>query len=169
MQILNIEASLSQGNLVAGRKLGLLYFVLATSLFIPQITIILLFASVEWDIQMIFSLVTANIMSLLFFAFLVFAIVKNNEHKKKVLLWLEDAIEVNAYSKNIGENRLGIQPKAVKIQVKFKINNKVYTRESTAKVFGGWEGYLGVYKKYADKEIKILYSQKHDQVLILKT
>lgn len=41
-------------------------------------------------------------------------------------------------------------------------------RESTARVYGGGEGYVGCFNKYADREVNILYSPKFDEVMILK-
>ncbi|GHV02932.1 hypothetical protein FACS1894211_15200 [Clostridia bacterium] len=74
-----------------------------------------------------------------------------------------------AYSSKIDEVRSVVwQPKAIKIQVRFKIAGQQHKKESTAKVLGGWKGYLGAYKKYADGEIRILYSPKYDEGLIVK-
>jgi hypothetical protein len=128
----------------------------------------LIIPQVEWDSLTIFGMVGGDIFSFAFLAVLIFIKNDNNKRRDKIILCLEDAIETTAKSVKIGEIRLGFQPKSVKIQVRFKVNGKTYIRESTAKVFGGWEGYLGVYKKYADREICILYSQKYDEVLILK-
>lgn len=168
MQMVNIDASLSHGNFLDKKQLTVLYIGLFVSLLLPLLAIILLITQIEWDGKMIFAMVVGNIMFISFFSVLVFIKIKNNKLKRKIMIWIKDAIEVKAYSKNIGENRLGIQPKAVKIQVRFKINDMAFTRESTAKAFGGQKGYLGTYKKYADREIDILYSPKYDEVLILK-
>jgi len=169
MKMSKIAASLSHGNFIAGKKMALLCFALIISLLSPLITIIMLIIpGVEWDRQIIITLSICNIMFISFFTVLVFIMVKNNKLKKKIIIWLEDAIEVRAYSRKTGENRLGIQPKATKIQVSFKVADTNIIRDSTGKVFGGCEGYLGTYTKYADRKINILYSQKHDQILILK-
>lgn len=168
MYITNIEVSLSHGNFLNKKQIIALYIGLIVSLFLPFLTIVLLITQFEWDGQMIFAMVVGDVIFLALFSILVLLIIENNKLRKKITLWIEDAIELKAYSKNIGENRLGIQPKAVKIQVRFKIQDQTFTRESTAKVFGGQKGYLGIYKKYSDREINILYSPKYDEVLILK-
>lgn len=168
MQISNIRASLSQGNFLDRKQFAILYSGMVALLLLPLLTVVLIIAPYEWDGQMVDAMVGGNFMFISVYAVYISIFVKNNKLRKKIILWLEDAIETKAYSKNIGENRLGFQPKATKIEVKFKVNNKIYTRESTAKVFGGWEGYQGVFTKYADREINILYSEKYDEVLILK-
>lgn len=168
MQISNIDASLSHGNFLGKKQFFVLYTAMITSLLLPLITIVMIAVQVKWDNQKIFALTVGNMIFLSFFAVLNFIMIKNNKLRKKIIIWLEDAIETTAYSKQMGENRLGAQPKAVKIQLKFKIDDITYRRDSTAKVFGGQKGYLGTYKKYADREISILYSKKYDEVLILK-
>jgi len=169
MQISNVGASLSQGKFLDKKQLYILYLGMIAFLLFPLITIIMQFIpQIEWDSQIIITMVGSDMMFLFFLSIYAFVLKKNNQLRKKIIIWLEDAIEINAYSKKIGENRLGFQPKAVKIQVTFMLNGKTYIRESTVKVFGGEKGYLGTYKKYADREIRILYSPKYDEVLILK-
>jgi len=132
------------------------------------IVFVIMIITAEWNIQIIITFILADTLSILFFALFILIKIKNNKLKEKIIIWLEDAIEVKAYSKKIGENRLGFQPKATKIQVKFKINGKSYIKDSTAKVLGSWAGYLGTFNKYADREINVLYSLKYDEVLIMK-
>ena len=123
---------------------------------------------VEFESIVIFVVVSGNILFVSLMSVAIYIKVKNDRLKKKILLWLEDAIETIAYSKKIGENRVGLPPKATKIRVRFAINGVTYKRESTAKIVGGQRGYLGTYNKYANREIRILYSPKYDEVLILK-
>lgn len=167
MQISNIDTTLNYGHLNTGKKQGSLYFSLVSMLLLPLLTILMLIIQVMWDSQMIFTMVVGDIMTLSFFAVFVYIIVKNNILKKKILLWLDDAVEIKAYSKKTDEYWLGLGI-ATKIQVKFVVADKTYIKESTAKTFGGRKGYLGCYSKYADREIRILYSPKYDEVLILK-
>jgi hypothetical protein len=171
MQISNIDASLSQGNFLCGKKLAVLLMGLFAMLLVPLISVIffvIMIITAEWSMEIVFVLVFGDVFFLSFFAVFVFLKLKNNKLKEKITMWLEDALEVKAYSKKIGENELGFQPKGTKIQVSFKIEGKPYIKDSTAKVFGGWEGYIGTFNKYADREIDILYSPRYDEVLILK-
>ncbi len=169
-QIENIDVSLSLGNILDKKQLCVLYLGIGISCCFPLLTLVMLcIPQVEWDIQVSVLMGLGNIFSVALLSVFVFIKCKDSRLKKQIAVWLEDAIEVKgAYSKQIDEKRLGFQPKAIKIQVKFCLDGKSYKRESTAKVFGGITGYVGCFNRYADKEINILYSQKHDEVLILK-
>jgi len=116
---------------------------------------------------MILYMVVTNIYLIALLSIFIFIKIQNIKHKGKIMIWLEDAIETTAYSKQVSQIWLGLR-KGVKIQVTFKINGKTYKRESTAKVIRGQKGHLVAYKKYVDREIRILYSEKYDEVLILK-
>lgn len=161
--------SLSQGNILDKKQRFWGYFGIVVSLLFPIITLILLFIpQVEWDMQLISLMSVCNLGTLTFISFLAFIFIKNKKLVIKVRPWLEDAVEIKAISKKIGENRLGIQPRATKIQIKFTWNGIQHRKESTAKVFGGMEGYVSWFNKYVDKEIAILYSPKYDEVMIIK-
>lgn len=102
---------------------------------------------------------------------LTILVVKNEKMRKNVYLWMDDAVLVNAFAKSVGEKKqLGIFP-SVKLQVNFTINGIFYSKESCSnhyKTKQFEEGYYYIWSKYADREIRILYSQKYDQVMILK-
>ena len=98
-------------------------------------------------------------------------VAKNEKLRDNVNLWLEDAVEVKAFSKKIGVMRAMGIVKGVRLQVDFVIDNIHYSRESTyydslSKKFKA--GYYVMWSKYADRQINILYSPKYDEVMILK-
>lgn len=67
---------------------------------------------------------------------------KNEKIRKEILLWIEDAIELKAYSKKIGIDNSSILFSTVKIQVDFDLEGVHYSRMSHAKHFGTkLEGY----------------------------
>ena len=168
MQNYNIVASLSQGNILSKKQSTILYIGILSCLFIPIITVVLLaIPQVIWDISMALTMTLANFMFISFLCVLVYVKIKNDNTKKKISIWLKDAVKLPAYSMLIGENRLGFQPKAAKIQVQFNFQNKKHYKESTAKVYGGQQGYLGTFSKFVNKNILILYSPKYDEVLII--
>jgi hypothetical protein len=173
MQISNIDVSLSLGQLLwKKQKKALWLFMIAPSL-LPLFTIVfavvLLINKIQWDGIIIFVMVSFNLIFLLLLILPIYIIIKDRKNKNKIKLWLDDAIETKAYSKKTGELKLLFLPKGIVIQVTFKINNKNYIKDSTVKVFGGGKAYLASFKKYADREISILYSPKYDEVLILKS
>ena len=169
MQSSEVEVSLSQGNFLSKKQLCLLYVSIAVCFIFPVITIILVaIPQVEWDNLMVFMITCSNLLFLFLGGILIYIKIKNDKIKKKINLWKEDSVELSAYVEQVDEYRIGIQPKAVKIRVRFQFGNRQYLRESSAKILGGRKGYLDVYKKYVDKKVRILYSIKYDEVLILK-
>ena len=110
----------------------------------------------------------ALIASLMPFLLLIL-IVKNEKKRKQVRLWLEDAVEVQAQSKEIGRIcRLGAFP-CVKLQIDFDIDGVHYRRFSeSVSQKGEAGGYYYIWRKYGDRRINILYSPKYDEVMVLK-
>lgn len=109
------------------------------------------------------------VFSLLPLLLLIF-ILKNERKRREVNLWLKDAIEVEAYSKSIGKKQLGIF-ECVRIQVDFYINGIHYSRVSDSNIYKekSFEGgYYYLWSKYSNRKIRILYSPKYDQVMVLK-
>lgn len=169
MKVNNIAVSLSLGQLLHKKHFVTLYLGMAISLLFPAITIALLFfPQIISDNQLLYALITGNIIFVSFFCVLVYVKVKDTKIKKTVTIWLEDAIQLQAHCKKVDQIMAGMQPKAVKIKVTFKLDDKVFSKVSTAKVFGGQSGYLGTFTKYADKDVVILYSPRYDEVLIVK-
>ena len=101
----------------------------------------------------------------------VFVILRRNEKIRKELnLWLDDAIEIKAYSKEIGDHIPSLLFPAAKIQVEFELNGDHYSFDSEGKQLWGENpaGYHRVWADYIDKEIDILYSPNYKQVMVLK-
>ena len=106
-------------------------------------------------------------------------------HKKKIRLWLADAVLLDAYcyrsfddpsimnmrwsavnqNDNMRRNSFG-----AKISVSFFYDNQQFVRRSGSKKQNTFlyqiDGYNAVYKKYVDLNIKILYSPRYDEVMI---
>lgn len=98
-------------------------------------------------------------------------VVINEKMRKKVNLWMEDAVLVTAFARNIGVKRtLGVAP-GTKLQVEFEIDGVRYTRESHSRHYKNKDfdgGYYFIWNKFADKQIRILYSPQYDEVMVLK-
>lgn len=88
--------------------------------------------------------------------------------KKKVDLWLKDAVLLKAKTKSIGKEwffRVSMVRKGVAIEVEFIYNYMRYIRQST---YNGKPACLPVFMKYANQTIMIAYSPKYDEVMFIK-
>lgn len=88
--------------------------------------------------------------------------------KKKVDLWLKDAVLLTARTKSIGEKwffRVLMVRKGVAIEVEFIYNDMRYIRQST---YNGKLACQPVFMKYANQTITIAYSPKYDEVMFIK-
>ncbi len=161
--------SLSLGNILDKKQLFWGYFGISVCCLFPILTLILLLIpQVEWDVTLVSLMSVCDIGAFAFLSVLIFVLIKDKKIVETVKPWLDDAVEIESFSKKVGEIRLGIQPKSTKIQVKFTWQGTHYIRESTVKLFGGQEGYAGWFNKYADRKVRILYSPKYDEVILLK-
>ncbi|MDE7182484.1 MAG: hypothetical protein K2O41_05595 [Clostridia bacterium] len=106
----------------------------------------------------------------------LFLFLHNEKSRKKIILWLQDAVELKAFCETLLTNyycavdELFAKPASVKIRVRFKYKDKRYSRDSGYKDKNGYykNDYQRVWVRYADKYIRILYSPKYDEVIVLK-
>ncbi|MDE7167771.1 MAG: hypothetical protein K2O28_02855 [Clostridia bacterium] len=103
----------------------------------------------------------------------------NGKRRREILKWGEDAIELYAYSKCVGEQdnhnphavfgNLIFGPSFAKIEVKFELDGKHFIKMS-GKLgrLGPDDGFSRVWLDYRDRAIRIMYSPKYDQVIVLK-
>ena len=162
MEISDIDVSLSQGQLFRKKHFFALYVGIFVSCLLPVLTIVLIcLPEVEWDRQLVGTVLICNVFSLALLSLFIFIKRKDSRAKEKVAIWLEDAVELKAYS--VG---LGLRQNGTKIKVDFLFDGKHCYKESTAKVFGGYDGYVNCFNKYVNRELKILYSPKYDEVVI---
>ena len=84
---------------------------------------------------------------------------------KKCKEWLKDAVELDAYCEGIRDENTNILLRkfCLKLKVYFKYNDKKLIRYSLTKHNDGYD--ICLYK-YANKDLKILYSPKYDEVMI---
>lgn len=97
---------------------------------------------------------------------------RNEKIRRDIYVWLDDAVELNAYCRNIGVKE-SMFIKLIKLQVEFEFDGKNYVRTTENEKrgildYGSPVGYFSGVSKYANKEVKILYSPKYDEVMILK-
>ena len=175
MDISNIDASLEYGRFFTGIWVKFMYFSLIIALLFPLITIFMIVITftvgMKWDSDMLMALIGCNIFGISLAVVFIYFIVRNDKLKKKIVAYVEDAIEIKAVSKTIDRLwALGQFFDGAKIQVSFVIDKKRYVRTSgtAEKEKKLRNGYHKIFSKYTDREINILYSPKYDQVFILK-
>lgn len=119
------------------------------------------------------------------FVFIYVSNLYSSESQEKIRLWLADAVLLDAYcyrsfddpsimnmcwsAVNQNDNKRG-NSFGAKISVSFFYDNQQFVRRSGSKKQNTFlyqiDGYNAVYKKYVDRNIKILYSPRYDEVMI---
>ena len=169
MKVQDIDITLSDGQLQTGSRIFLLGLGLSLAMIYPIITIIIAIGySFIMQEQGIWLFIFLNTVCIAFFIICLWALLKNRTLAKEIDKWLEDARETTAISRLVGEYYMGMQPKVGKIEITFWLDGKRYVRESTAKGWGGQKGYMACFRKYAERNVRILYSAKYDKVMIPK-
>ncbi len=161
----NIIASLKYGRIWSGKLLLLWIFL---SLFGLGAIIFSLPCWTFWNLrEEMIEFIACMGVGILFLSIGLTYLIKNHILKKKIDIWLEDAVELKAVSQRF--DRIWSFPyinfRYVKIHIEFRYNKKRIHKYSGD---GKRNGYDTVFYKYADREIDILYSPKYDEVMILK-
>ena len=163
----DIKESLTYGKLFLGKTKFFLYIVLGVSLLLPIFTLALYIVS-NFNIVTLLNektimLICANIVPLLLFLVILIRIIYNYGLVKKVSLWLEDAVLLQAKARRL--DLVDAKFKPYQIEVKFSYKNKIQKHISRAGNI-----FLGYYKFFieSEKNIEILYSPKYNEVMILK-
>ena len=129
------------------------------------------------DIEFAFANIGIAIGLLLVPAVLWGLFIHNEKIRNKILLWLQDAVELEGHCETLSEdytsaplNQLISSPSRIRIRIKFKYNGKHYSRDSGYRNKNGElkNEYQAIWIHYADKSVKIMYSPEFDEVIILK-
>lgn len=168
MDVSDIDISLTLGQLIYGGKWWWIISLFALATMFPICTLIMLFAPINFTVEIIFGLVGGNIISLCILIFAVYLVVKDFKTKSKVKRWLNDALVLKAYAIKTREYKSFFFPSACAIDVKFSFNGINRIKSSNVKTWGGKMGCLTTFEKYANREINIAYSPKFDEVLIIR-
>ena len=177
LQAEDIDATLKIGQIWTGKGLRIIFIILYTLLGIALVLMLTMIIAIpltvgEYDSNSIAAIVGGSSMfiicSITFTCLLWFF----RSRKKKVDLYLQDAVILKAKTKSIGEQvmvrgftRGFIMLKAVAIEVEFAYNGKHYKKRSAYKEK---PAYLPVFKKYINQTIMIAYSPKYDEVMFIK-
>ena len=177
LKLNRIDASLKYGQFFTGKWLMFFYLLIAFCSVIPISTLVFLFLVLygieAFDADTIIVFVGSNLISFLIIFGAIYVLYKNNKLKKKIILWLNDAVYLKAQTTTLDRFRTFGHPVAeTKLQVEFYIYNyrKICTSEDKSKKDHWYRrnGFFKILSKYADKTISIMYSPKYDQVMILK-
>lgn len=114
----------------------------------------------------------ANIVAFICLGIAIVPLVIKNKLKRKIFMWLDDAVELDAKTEEIDREYTKFLLKTTKLKVEFQLNGQhvVLTSEqgNNKNPWFSNYGYRRDLTKYANKKVKILYSQKYSEVLILK-
>ncbi len=172
-----IDATLKYGQFFTSGWLVFFYSLIAFCAIMPVSSIvylILVFLGIEIpDSETTLSLTCSNIVCCATILGVIYVLYRNCKLKKKILIWLEDAIELTAETTTLDRFRTFGHPIAeTKLQVEFYYCGvlKIQSSYDDAKEDHWYKrnGFFKILSKYADRTIKILYSPKYDEILILK-
>ena len=159
----DIIATLKYGKLRGIRSYifyGLLVFLMFFVVWISDIT--------NTFAQRLIMIVAYLISILMMIAYFV-AVIQNEVVKRKLMKWLEDAIQLKAYTEGI-EHPIQTRYTAgiMKLKISFKYEGKLIKKYSGSNedIYSN-NGYDRIFNQFADKEINILYSPKYDEVILL--
>lgn len=168
-----IESTLERGKYFSGWYSVLVWilFALCVSEVLGIIAVLLLSGLGIIYVEYLLILIIVSIVSGVCAIYALYLIVRIRHHRKYIKTWLQDAIELTASVKEVGENALksGIFVRAVCIAVNFCYQNKAEIKFSGTTVKGSFKKrYDKYFLKYCNKTVKILYSPTYDQVLFPK-
>ena len=162
-----IKSSLSYGKVFYGK----LEYALYIFLFLPIIALILtmgiiitsLLGEIQFTQEMLVCIIFLDCFYVLIFGIVLWRVTYNNKLKKKIELWLEDAVFITASAKRLDLLDTTYQPYQIEVIFIFKdVKHKCISKPGNS--------IIGYYKFFSEpaKELKILYSPKYEEVLILK-
>ncbi|MBQ8308713.1 MAG: hypothetical protein IJX96_02660 [Clostridia bacterium] len=162
-----IEASLSFGKIFSDKVNFLLYVFLGISLIVPVITVCIIFTIALGEMQtspnIISSLIFANIFAFFLFGVVLWRIIYNNKLKKRIRLWLNDAIPIKTSARRLDLTDKKYKPYQIEVKFIFQEKKQKYISRAGSSV----TGYFKFFSEPA-KELNILYSPKYNEILILK-
>ena len=156
-----IVATLRYGRYLSGRLLGLCYFLFTVSavglLLTLTISILMQVGVIESDIASITIFACVFLCGIAYGGYLSF---NRLQQGKQISLWLQDAVPLVAESKRVDCFKGKGRSAGIQIEIVFQHQGGWVVRKSN--------GLDKIYHDYVNREIKILYSPKYDQVMFLK-
>ena len=178
MELSNISATLKYGEFVnkTDKKKLLIILIFGLSAF-AVFTVFLILEVVDYFygkgdmiLIIIFGIVLGFI-GLVVPYYILVGILKKRKQKREINFFFFYAVELQAKATEIGVWSGWLKTKSYKLQVGFDFEGKNYSFESKNKhiefVFWEPDGYDEIWQKYINKNIKILYSPKYNEVMII--
>lgn len=161
----NIYGVLDVGPVFRGKRLAWLWCALLMPLLFPLLVLgaaITVWAGeMEWDADIIFTLVIANIFGLIAFGTIIYMFIRNNRLKKNIAEWITDAVAVDASIRRLELTLAGAAP--VQLEISFEHDGKIFCIISTDNMLTSANNKQ--FLKFADSNSKLLYSPKYNRVL----
>lgn len=168
-----IESTLERGKYFSGwySVLAWIIFALGISEVFGIIVVLLLYGFGIIYFNYLLILIIVSVVCAAGVLYAIYLIMRTRTHKRYIENLLQDAIELTASVKEVGESALksGMFMRAVCIAVNFCYENKTEIKLSGTTVNGSFKKrYDRCFLKYCNKTVKILYSPTYDQVLFPK-
>ena len=168
-----IVATLKYGRFLSGWLLGLFVFILCLS--VTTILFVVIYFSLsrcgiipidEDEITFLYSI----ILMILGLAYSLWFFIKRAKTKKKINLWLQDAIPLKAHSKSIAKRDSRITLPQFAIEIDFVYDDRLIIQRSGNPEKKNYpkNGLDTIFGYYINREINILYSPNYNEVMILK-
>ena len=171
MDVSKIAATLKGGRFYTGSLKKFMIFTVVLSLSIVVLSIIIAFCNVkEIGVSQLLIFIIGIIFSFGGSATIIlYFLYQNRKKEKKIRECLKDAVLLEARTKDISNSVVDRIYSGVKIKVEFNYKNIVHVCQSGNKNSKKRNnGYDKVFRKYVNRKIRILYSPKYDEVLMLK-
>ena len=111
----------------------------------------------------------ATILMICALAFALWFLMKRAKTKKKIKVWLQDAVSLMAHSKSIEVKHSFLAMPQYRIEVDFIYNDQLFIRRSgNPEKNHRSNGLDTIYRRYTNREINILYSPSYDEIMIVK-
>lgn len=168
MNYYNIKSCLRYGKVPSKSEFRLLWVFFSILLLFPlyslSIIVTILLGVMSWDSDVAMVLLTSTQMFCCLMAIDIYMIHFYKKLYKELTLWLEDAVEASAFVRRM--DVLSVKYKPYQVEFQFCIEGKEYRRLSS---HGGLiVGQNKTFIKYNNSFVKIMYSPKYDQVMVLR-
>lgn len=168
MELGIFAGTLKKGELLSKKKLVIAYIGLIISIIIPFITLgvilTIFLGAMDWNSNIITALVFINLFGVIIFLAILLSLKKYYNIKKTIMKCMIDSKKTIAFVRRV--DIIDIRFKPYQVEFSFTLEGKEYQRLSPKN--NPIVGYNKYFLKFVNQNIPILYSKKHDEIIILK-